>query len=52
LALRAMMGVRAAPEFEAWLTQMELLAPDGSIRTLHDGAAGLVRRLSGSGLAA
>jgi ethanolamine ammonia-lyase large subunit len=52
LALRAMLGVRAAPEFEAWLAQMDLLAPDGSIRALRQGAAGLVHRLAGTGLAA
>ena len=52
LALRAMTGVRAAPEFEAWLAQMDLVAPDGSIRALDGGAAGLVHRLIGSGLAA
>ncbi len=52
MALRAMTGVRAAPEFEAWLAQMDLLAPDGSIRALGDGAAGLVHRLTGTGLAA
>ena len=52
MALRAMTGVRAAPEFEAWLAKMDLLAPDGSIRALGDGAAGLVHRLTGTGLAA
>jgi len=52
LALRAMTGVRAAPEFEAWLAQMDLVTPDGSIRALDGGAAGLVHRLIGSGLAA
>ncbi len=52
LALRAMTGLRAAPEFEGWLSQMELLGPDGAIRCLDHGAAGLVRRLAGSGLAA
>jgi len=52
LALRAMLGVRAAPEFEAWLGAMDLIAPDGSIRVLADGAAGLVHRLGDAGLAA
>ena len=52
LALRAMTGVRAAPEFEEWLGQMDMLRPDGSIRALGDGAAGLVHRLIGSVLAA
>jgi ethanolamine ammonia-lyase large subunit len=45
MALRAMLGVRAAPEFEAWLGRMDLLAPDGSIRALEGGAAGFARRL-------
>lgn len=52
LALRATMGVRAAPEFEDWLTAMDLLRPDGSIRAIADGAASLVERLGWSGLAA
>jgi len=52
LALRAMLGVRAAPEFERWLDAMGLIAPDGSIRALADGAAGLVHRLNGTGIAA
>jgi len=45
LALRAMLGVRAAPEFEAWLGTMDLIAPDGTIRVLENGAAGLVHLL-------
>ena len=45
LALRTMLGVRAAPEFEAWLDTMDLIAPDGSVRALENGAAGLVHLL-------
>ncbi|WP_353230403.1 ethanolamine ammonia-lyase subunit EutB [Novosphingobium sp.] len=52
LALRAMFGVRAAPEFEAWLAGMDLIAPDGGIRALAGGAAGLVHRLADAGIAA
>jgi ethanolamine ammonia-lyase large subunit len=52
LALRAMLGVRAAPEFEAWLCEMGLQGPDGSIRALAEGPAALVHRLAGAGLAA
>ncbi len=52
LALRAMFGTRAAPEFEAWLAAMDLIAPDGSIRALAAGPATLVRALAGSGVAA
>ncbi len=48
LTLRAMTGVRPAPEFAEWLAAMDLIAPDGSIRAL--GAAALVRRLDTSGL--
>ncbi|WP_420382360.1 ethanolamine ammonia-lyase subunit EutB [Novosphingobium sp.] len=45
LALRTMLGVRAAPEFETWLETMDLIAADGSIRTLENGPAGLVHLL-------
>ncbi|KQT85787.1 ethanolamine ammonia-lyase subunit EutB [Aurantimonas sp. Leaf443] len=31
LFLRSTLGVRAAPEFEAWLERMEMLRPDGGI---------------------
>ncbi len=52
LALRTMFGVRAAPEFEAWLGAMDLVASDGSIRALADGAMGLVHRLGNADIAA
>ena len=50
LALRTMFGTRAAPEFEAWLEAMDLIAPDGAIRPIA--APALVHRLAGSGIAA
>lgn len=34
LYLRSVLGVRAAPEFEAWLDRMDMLAPDGTIRAI------------------
>ena len=44
--------LRAAPEFEGWLGTMDLVAPDGSIRALADGAMGLVHRLGNADIAA
>ena len=32
LALRSMLGLRPAPEFEAWLERMEMLGADGRMR--------------------
>ncbi|EGD58166.1 ethanolamine ammonia-lyase heavy chain [Novosphingobium nitrogenifigens DSM 19370] len=52
LALRATLGVRGAPEFEAWLDEMGLLDAQGGIRALTDGAETLVRRLGDASLAA
>jgi ethanolamine ammonia-lyase large subunit len=52
LALRATLGVRGAPEFEAWLGGMGLLDAQGGIRALTDGAETLVRRLGDASLAA
>ncbi|MGU3466295.1 ethanolamine ammonia-lyase subunit EutB [Methylobacterium sp. C33D] len=34
LTLRSLLGVRAAPEFEAWLDRMGMAAPDGQARLL------------------
>lgn len=48
LYLRSTMGVRAAPEFEAWLEAMGIAAPDGTIRALADGASPFVRMLADS----
>lgn len=46
LYLRSAMGVRAAPEFEAWLAQVGIAAPDGPMRALADGASPFVRMLA------
>jgi ethanolamine ammonia-lyase large subunit len=35
LYLRSVLGVRAAPEFEAWLERMEMLTPDGNVRAIR-----------------
>ncbi|WP_020185645.1 ethanolamine ammonia-lyase subunit EutB [Methylopila sp. 73B] len=35
LYLRSTLGVKAAPEFEAWLERMGMVAPDGRIRELE-----------------
>ena len=46
LYLRSAMGVRAAPEFEAWLAEVGIARPDGTIRALADGASPFVRQLA------
>ncbi|KQP29486.1 MULTISPECIES: ethanolamine ammonia-lyase subunit EutB [unclassified Methylobacterium] len=49
LTLRATLGVRAAPEFEAWLDRMGLTTPEGGIRELeprHPSLARLMDRAS------
>jgi ethanolamine ammonia-lyase large subunit len=46
LYLRSVMGLRPAPEFEAWLAQVGITTPDGSLRTLADGASPFVRQLA------
>jgi len=48
LYLRSAMGVRAAPEFEAWLAETGIAAPDGTIRALADDASPFVRQLAES----
>jgi ethanolamine ammonia-lyase large subunit len=40
------MGVRAAPEFEAWLAETGIAAPDGTMRALADGASPFVRQIA------
>ena len=45
LALRATLGLRPAPEFEAWLQEMEMLAPDGRLRELPPQSAAFTRLL-------
>jgi ethanolamine ammonia-lyase large subunit len=42
LYLRTVLGVRAAPEFEAWLERMDMVAPDGGIRQLRAGESPLL----------
>ncbi len=46
LYLRSVMGLRPAPEFEAWLAEAGITAPDGSLRALADGASPFVRQLA------
>ena len=46
LYLRNVMGLRPAPEFEAWLAEVGIAAPDGRLRALTDGASPFVRRLA------
>ena len=46
LYLRSAMGVRAAPEFEAWLAAVGIAAPDGTMRALADEASPFVRQLA------
>jgi ethanolamine ammonia-lyase large subunit len=46
LYLRSAMGVRAAPEFETWLAQVGIAAPDGTMRALADSASPFVRMLA------
>lgn len=42
LYLRTVLGVRAAPEFEAWLERMDMVAPDGGIKQLRAGESPLL----------
>ena len=46
LYLREVMGLRPAPEFEAWLADVGIAAPDGRLRALSDGASPFVRRIA------
>ncbi|WP_226016978.1 ethanolamine ammonia-lyase subunit EutB [Novosphingobium sp. FKTRR1] len=48
LTLRAMMGVRPAPEFEAWLDRMGMLDAAGGIRALASGTVPPLARLVGA----
>ncbi|WDF72292.1 ethanolamine ammonia-lyase subunit EutB [Novosphingobium sp. KACC 22771] len=48
LFLRGTLGLRAAPEFEAWLEKMGVLGGDGTIRALADPAR-LTRLIAGRG---
>ncbi|MGL1465844.1 ethanolamine ammonia-lyase subunit EutB, partial [Vibrio parahaemolyticus] len=45
LMLRATMGVRPAPEFEAWLDNMGMLDAHGQVRALDAGTAPPLARL-------
>lgn len=46
LYLRSTIGMRAAPEFEAWLAEVGIAAPDGTIRALADSASPFVRQIA------
>ncbi len=46
LYLRSVMALRPAPEFEAWLADMGIAAPDGTMKSLADGASPFVRQLA------
>jgi ethanolamine ammonia-lyase large subunit len=46
LYLRSVMGLRPAPEFVAWLADMGIAAPDGTLKALADGASPFVRQLA------
>lgn len=52
LYLRETLGVRAAPEFEAWLDRMGLATPEGGIRELAVGDPRMSRLLSNARLVA
>ncbi|MGY4802586.1 ethanolamine ammonia-lyase subunit EutB [Teichococcus aerofrigidensis] len=43
LALRDLLGLRPAPEFEAWLERMGMLTPEGRLRALAPDTASLAR---------
>ncbi|MGK2909478.1 MAG: ethanolamine ammonia-lyase subunit EutB [Sphingobium sp.] len=51
LYLRTVLGVRAAPEFEAWLERMHLLDAQGKIRRLGSDDPGLRMMIGRSGFA-
>jgi ethanolamine ammonia-lyase large subunit len=46
--LRQTLGLRPAPEFEAWLEQTKISRPDGHLLTRPTGASPLAHRLLGS----
>ncbi len=49
LTLRGTFGVRAAPEFEAWLARMGLATPEGGIRELEPRHPNLTRLFASTG---
>lgn len=49
LALRDLLGLRPAPEFEAWLERMGMLTPEGRLRALAPDAAPLARLAAEAG---
>ncbi|TNC12847.1 ethanolamine ammonia-lyase subunit EutB [Methylobacterium terricola] len=49
LTLRTVLGVRAAPEFEAWLDRMGMTTPDGRVRSLEARHPALTRLLDHAG---
>ncbi|WP_020178745.1 ethanolamine ammonia-lyase subunit EutB [Methylopila sp. M107] len=46
LYLRSTLGVRAAPEFEAWLDRMGMVTPDGHVRELDDAGSAASRLMT------
>ena len=46
LYLRSTLGVRAAPEFEAWLDRMGMVAPDGHVREFEEVGPGASRLMA------
>ncbi|MFZ6763783.1 ethanolamine ammonia-lyase subunit EutB [Pseudoroseomonas sp. WGS1072] len=49
LALRDLLGLRPAPEFEAWLERMGMLTPEGRLRALAPDTAPLARLAAEAG---
>ena len=52
LHLRSTLGVKAAPEFEAWLERMDMVTPEGRIRELQLQDPRMSRLLAGTSLVA
>jgi ethanolamine ammonia-lyase large subunit len=46
LYLRSAFGVRAAPEFEAWLERMDMVGAGGHIRELSPKGSDIARMLA------
>jgi ethanolamine ammonia-lyase large subunit len=49
LYVRGVLGLRAAPEFEAWMQTMGMLGPDGRLIAIEHGGPGANRLLSSAG---
>ncbi|MFG1344256.1 ethanolamine ammonia-lyase subunit EutB [Xanthobacter autotrophicus DSM 431] len=48
LYVRSTLGLKAAPEFEAWLERMDMVAPDGRIRSLEPRDPRVARLVDGA----